>query len=398
MYVAEQQAAIAAATGARRRCRRRSSSATAICARSSTGGACRATSICTSTGACASPASSRPTRATQGADQITARGYLGGREYELRAGVGAAARRERRLRPRPHDRRARPTRCKHRRRAAVVALGQALGPEPLRRRLSRSLLALAHHRLRRRRLSPSPAAPTLTYTYDKIWGSVSASTARTSAATTTAGRSIPANASPARRHRGDAAHLDHLDRLRCASPRGSISSPISSSTPSGAAGAQLTRLDALATIRAGKHLTLRARLRSSVGVRHRDVADAPAQRPHRLTSPGTIENNLIVERTARDEGARATPTLSFGKVSIFAEGRFRQPRAGHAERRSAVPGRQRQLDHARPGLRRSPSGLRDRGSLAGIRAGLWGMLPQRLPLDAASSSASISGAAFSTIG
>src|SRR5207248_7142920 len=90
----------------------------------------------------------------------------------------------------------------------------------------------------------------------------------------------------------------------------------------GAAGAQLTRLDALATIRAGKHLTLHA------GYDHLsafaiEMFLTRLLQDRMFVVANTIENNLIVERTSRDE-VRGDFDLSFGKMSIFGDGRFRK--------------------------------------------------------------------------
>src|SRR5207302_11304150 len=40
--------------------------------------------------------------------------------------------------------------------------------------------------------------------------------------------------------------------------------------------------------------------------------------------PGTIENNLIVQRTARDEGRLRVQVQAVGKLRLFAEGRLRR--------------------------------------------------------------------------
>jgi hypothetical protein len=86
---------------------------------------------------------------------------------------------------------------------------------------------------------------------------------------------------------------------------------------------------------------------------------------------GTVENNLIVQRTARDE-VRGDVDLSFGKVSIFADGRFRRRALVTLSEDPTYQGQNGQL--IAPGTAYDITfGLRDRGSLAGIRAGLWGM-------------------------
>ncbi|MGZ3407579.1 MAG: hypothetical protein ACXVAN_14115, partial [Polyangia bacterium] len=136
----------------------------------------------------------------------------------------------------------------------------------------------------------------------------------------------------------------------------------------GAAGAQLTRLDALATIRAGKHLTLHA------GYDHLSAFAIEMFLTRLLTDrvnhvAGTVENNLIVERTARDE-VRGDFDLSFAKVSIFADGRFRRRALVTLSDDPSYQGANGQM--IAPGLAYDVTfGIRDRGSLAGIRAGLW---------------------------
>ncbi|MCU1281595.1 MAG: hypothetical protein JWM53_5141, partial [bacterium] len=137
-----------------------------------------------------------------------------------------------------------------------------------------------------------------------------------------------------------------------------------------AAGAQLTRLDALATIRGGKHLTLH------IGYDHLSafaiemwLTRLLADRVNHIA--GSVENNLIVQRTARDE-VRGDADLSFGKASIYAEGRFRRRALVTLSDDPQFQGVNGQL--ITPGIAYDATlGVRDRGSLAGIRAGLWAM-------------------------
>jgi hypothetical protein len=78
----------------------------------------------------------------------------------------------------------------------------------------------------------------------------------------------------------------------------------------------------------------------------------------------TIANNLIIERTARDQ-AHGELELSFGKLTAFADGRFRQRAlVGPVDPRFLAPGG----EPLAPGLAGDVTlGVRDRGSLAGLR-------------------------------
>src|SRR5207248_394762 len=136
----------------------------------------------------------------------------------------------------------------------------------------------------------------------------------------------------------------------------------------GAAGAQLTRLDALATIRGGKHLTLHAGYdHLSAFAIEMYLAQFYKDRVNYMA--GTIENNLIVHRTSRDE-VRGDADLSFGKFSIFADGRFRRRALVTLSEDPQFQGVNGQL--IAPGVAYDlTAGLRDRGSLAAIRFGLW---------------------------
>ena len=164
----------------------------------------------------------------------------------------------------------------------------------------------------------------------------------------------------------------------------------------GAGGAQLTRLDVLATIRAGKYLTLHARLRPSVGDRDRDVLDAPAQPIASTSSPAPSRTTWSSSAPRATRGARDVD-FTFGKVSIFADGRFRTRALvtlSDDPQFAASTG-----SWSRPALAYDVTfGVRDRGSLAGIRAGLWYTYHRRLSLAAPHHRRSSSGAAFSTIG
>jgi hypothetical protein len=134
-----------------------------------------------------------------------------------------------------------------------------------------------------------------------------------------------------------------------------------------AAGAQLTRLDLTAIARAGRFVTIR------LGFDHMSALAIEmyltrllANRPDFVA--GTIENNLVVQRTARDQG-RAQVDVTLGKLTIFGEGRIR---------RRALVELQEDPNFVNAGKQVAPDlaydatiGLRDRGSLAGLRPGIW---------------------------
>jgi hypothetical protein len=136
----------------------------------------------------------------------------------------------------------------------------------------------------------------------------------------------------------------------------------------GAAGVQLTRLDAQARVhvawfglRAGydylSSLAIEMYLTRLLAARTMFLA-------------GTIENNLTVQRTAHQQ-AYLTADVTFGKVSVYGEGRLRF-------RSIADPRDDPQFVDAN-GVQIAPSmaweataGARDRGSLVGLRLGVWG--------------------------
>ena len=127
----------------------------------------------------------------------------------------------------------------------------------------------------------------------------------------------------------------------------------------------------LATIRAGKHLTLHAGYdhMSAIAI-EMFLTRLLQDRTNLATAAGTVENNLIVERTARDE-ARADAVVDFGKVSIFADGRFRKRALATLSEDPQFQGINGQL--VEPGLAYDLTiGVRDRGTFGGLRAGLWG--------------------------
>ncbi|HEX6838792.1 MAG TPA: hypothetical protein VF334_19575, partial [Polyangia bacterium] len=184
--------------------------------------------------------------ATSGANQITARGYLGGREYELRSawvrrrgesvdfGLGRM----------------------------IVAEADALKIDGARLwwRMSKhwdlSLYAGAYPDPYSRSLTSDYTAvfafaggADTTYTYDKIWGSLSINSAYLGG--NNDGGPLTGPGTPTRET--PRTWLTWTDYLRIASWFDVFTDLVLDVTGSG--GVQLTRLDALASLRAGKHLT-----------------------------------------------------------------------------------------------------------------------------------------------
>lgn len=299
--------------------------------------------------------------ATQGANQITARGYLGGREYELRSawvrrrgesvdfGIGRM----------------------------IVAEADALKIDGGRlwwrmaKHWDASLYAGAYPDPYSRSVTSDYTAGfafaggvDTTYTYDKIWGSVSVNSAYLGGKDdggSLTGPGIPRTETPR-------TWITWTDFLRIASWFDVFTDLVLDVT--GAGGVQLTRLDALATLRAGKHLTFHAGYDHMSAIAIEMFLTRLLQDRINFLGVNTVENNLIVERTARDE-VRGDATLTFGNVSIFADGRFRKRALVTLNEDPQFQGVNGQM--VAPGTAYDATfGVRDRGSLAGIRAGLWG--------------------------
>jgi hypothetical protein len=297
--------------------------------------------------------------ATSGADQIVARGYLGGREYEVRQAFV-------------------------RRRGDTVdfALGRIVVGEAdalkidgarlwwrMAKHWDASIYAGAYPDPYSRSLTSDypgfafAGGVDTTYTYDKIWGAISVNSSYLGGKDDggpLTGAGTPKTETPR-------TWITWTDYVRLVSWLDLFTDVVLDAT--GAAGAQLTRLDALATIRAGKHLTLHAGYdHLSAFAIEMDLTRLLADRVNHIA--GTVENNLIVQRTARDE-ARADADLSFGKMSIFADGRFRRRALVTLSEDPQYQGVNGQL--IAPGVAYDiTAGVRDRGSLAGLRLGLWG--------------------------
>ena len=300
--------------------------------------------------------------ATQGANQITARGYLGGKEYELRQvwllrrgqkidfGFGRMIVNEAdalkidgaRLWWRP---------AKH---WDLSAFAGAY-PDPYSRSVTTdyvSAFAFA-------------GGLDTSYTYDRVWGSVSAVGAYLGGKTD-GGAFDPANPTAANpKTEAVRGYLTWTSFERFTDWLDVYHDLVFDFV--GAAGPQLTRLDLFATARAPKWFTFR------LGYDHMSAIAIEMYLTRLLANrvdflAATIENNLLVDRTARDEG-RGDIEFTVNQFSAWAEGRLR--------RRAMVdPKDDPQFLNA--GKQVAPSlaydvtvGLRDRGSLKGIRASLW---------------------------
>ncbi|HEX4461281.1 MAG TPA: hypothetical protein VIA18_25045 [Polyangia bacterium] len=209
-----------------------------------------------------------------------------------------------------------------------------------------------------------------TYTYDKIWGSFSVNGAYFSG--NDDGGTVVVNADgtiaagkPTREK--PRTWLTWTDFIRVVSWLDLYTDVVVDA--SGDAGAQLTRLDALATIRAGSHLTFR------LGYDHLSAFAIEMWMTKLLTDrsqiiANTIENNLTVERTSRDEG-RGQVDLAFGKFSVNGEGRVRKRALVSLTDDTQFTNAGKQVA---PGFAWDATlGVHDRGSLAGLREGLWAM-------------------------
>jgi hypothetical protein len=210
-----------------------------------------------------------------------------------------------------------------------------------------------------------------TYTYDKIWGAVSVNSSYLGGkndggpldANALAKGPVPGNVST----ETPRTWITWTDYVRLVSWLDVFTDLVLD--VSGAGGVQLTRLDALATARAGKHLTLHAGYDhlSSFAIEMwltRLLAD------RMMHIAGSIENNLIVERTGRDE-VRGDAELGFGTFSIYADGRWRRRAIINLGDDPQFTNMGQQLA---PGTAWDATfGLRDRGGLWGLRPGLWAM-------------------------
>ena len=309
--------------------------------------------------------------ATQGADQIVARGYLGGREYEVRQ-----------------------TYVRRRGEKVDFAMGRLYVPEADALRIDGARLwwRMAKHWDASIYAGgyPNPFSRSITsdysggfaiaggldatYTYDKIWGSVSVSSSYLSG--NDDGGPLPASINDPASTAGVVGKVQTetprtwitwTDYVRLLSWLDIFTDLVLDAT--GAAGVNLTRLDAQASIRAGKHLTIR------VGYDHLSSFAIEMWLTELLASrvdhqAGTIENNLVVDRTARDQ-VYGNVNVAFGKATLFAEGRFRKRAMVSLtdDPQFVVAGNQ-----VAPGTAWDATlGIRDLGSVWGLRPVLWGM-------------------------
>jgi hypothetical protein len=208
-----------------------------------------------------------------------------------------------------------------------------------------------------------------TYTYDRIWGAFSVSgsglTGQDDGGPLSASELAGMTPPPPTKTETPRVWITWTDYIRILSWMDLFTDLVFDAAGSG--GAQLTRLDALLTMRAGSHVTIR------LGYDHLSALAiemwlARFRNDRTIHFANTIENNLIVERTGRDE-ARGQVDVSFGKFGFYGEGRFR--------RRVLVslnddPQFVDSGNQVVPGTAYDATlGVRDRGSLAGLRFNLW---------------------------
>jgi hypothetical protein len=208
-----------------------------------------------------------------------------------------------------------------------------------------------------------------TYTYDRIWGSMSVNGSYLGGlddgGPLSAGELSGMLTPPTRQTETPRVWITWTDYIRILSWMDLFTDLVFDAA--GAAGAQLTRLDVLLSMRAGSHVNIR------LGYDHLSAYAIEMWLTRFLTDraqhvPNLIENNLIVQRTARDE-ARGQVDVSFGKFGFYGEGRFR--------RRAIVslnddPQFVANGSQVAPGIAYDATvGVRDRGSLAGLRFNLW---------------------------
>ena len=130
----------------------------------------------------------------------------------------------------------------------------------------------------------------------------------------------------------------------------------------GPVGVQVSRGNALAMFQAGQRLTV------TLGYDHLssfavDMFLLGLLADRRTYLPGTVENNLLVERTARDEGRARADVVAVGRFHVYGEGRVR--------RRALVdPGADPHFAMVQPLTGwEATLGVRSVGDLAGLRLG-----------------------------
>jgi hypothetical protein len=305
--------------------------------------------------------------ATSGANQVVARGYLGGREYDLRQ-VWLVRRGEKvdfalgrmvvaeadalkidgaRLWWRP---------AKH---WDLSAFAGAY-PDPY----SRSILTDYTKSDQPGYGFTFAGGADTTYTYDRVWGSASVVAAYLGGKDD-GGSLNPAAPAGMAKDENVRAYLTWTSFERFTSWLDVYHDLVFDFA--GAAGPQLTRLDLFATARLPKYFSIRA------GYDHMSAIAIEMYLTRLLANrvdflAGTIENNLIVNRTARDEG-RLDLDFTIQSFSAWAEGRIR---------RRAIVNPQEDPQFLSAGQQVAPDlaydatlGVRDRGAVKGIRAALW---------------------------
>jgi hypothetical protein len=307
---------------------------------------------------------------TQGANQLTARGYDGGREYDLREAYVR--------------RRGEKVDFALGRMFVIEADALKLDGARLWWRMSKhwdgSIYAGAYMDPFSRSLLDDYKAGfafaggvDTTYTYDKIWGSVSVTAGylggKDDGGPLPSSIIDPTSAAPVTGNPKTETlrtWITWTDYVRLVSWLDIFTDLVLD--VSGANGVQLTRLDTLATARAGKHLTFH------VGYDHLSSFAIEMWLTRFLASrvdhvANTIENNLVVNRTSRDV-VHGDVDLTFGGLSIWGEGRFRK----RAFQDPADDPQFAQAGAQPAGLAYDATlGLRERGTLAGLRPSLWGM-------------------------
>jgi hypothetical protein len=309
--------------------------------------------------------------ATIGTGQTTARGYLGGREYEIRQ-AWVARRGEKidfgigRLVVAEADAmkidgvRLWWRMVKH---WDVSAYAGAY-PDPYSRSVTSDYLTGDPGNLNLRGVFAFAGGVDTTYTYDRVWGAVSVNAAYLGGKDD-GGPFNPANPAGKVQDENVRAFMTWTSFERFTSWLDVYHDLVLDFA--GAAGVQLTRLDIFANLRAPKYFSLR------LGYDHMSALAIETYLTRLLANrvdflAGTIENNLVINRTARDEG-RANLDFTIAKVSIWAEGRVRHRALVDTkdDTQFVVNG-----DAIAPSLAYDFTlGVRDRGSLKDIRLGVW---------------------------
>lgn len=287
---------------------------------------------------------------------IGARGYSGGREYDLReAWIGHRGERfeiaaGRLLIPESDALRLDGVRLGWRFSGEWRAsLYGGLYPDPYSRSVTdnyRSTSALA-----------GAAGAAVAYDYPRIWGTASASAVI--AGGPDDGGPIDPNGTTPVRTEAPRVYLTWTNYLRIASFLDLFHDLVVD--VAGPAGVVPTRADVLAHVHA-------SRLQLVLGYGHLSALATEMYLSRLLQDrqrflPGTVENNLIVQRTARDEGRIRADVRAAGHLHVFGEGRIRRRALVEAGLDPNFPVADSPLAYEVGG------GLRSAGDLAGMRIG-----------------------------